>query len=326
MVHQSIDTTSAAGTPATPGAPGTAGVRRGPRRGAGTAGQQRVFLLPAVLVTLAVVIFPTVFGLYVSFTDWQLNDPAGRVPNGLANFRAIAGDGRFWNALRNNFLFVGIGVPVQYAIALGLALLLNQDLAGRRFFRVAFLLPFMMSPVAAGWMIGRSIFDAQRGPLADLLRTLGFDGITFFDTGPRAIASLLIIDAWYSIPFMLVLLLAGLQAMPVEVFEAAHIDGASPWQRFKDMTFPLLLPVSLTAVILRVIFEFKVIDIILVVTGGGPGNSTETLTSYIYRRGVQGLDVGYATAMSQIFLIVVTVTVVVLLLTVGRRARAISGN
>ncbi len=317
MAEQSVDTTVA---------PGATGTRRGPRRGAGTAGQQRAFLLPAVLVTVAVVIFPTVFGVYVSFTDWQLNDPSGRVPNGFANFRAIASDGRFWNALRNNFVFVGIGVPVQYAIALGLALLLNQDLVGRRFFRVAFLLPFMMSPVAAGWMIGRSIFDAQRGPLADLLRTLGFDGVTFFDTGPRAIASLLIIDAWYSIPFMLVLLLAGLQAMPVEVFEAAHIDGASPWQRFKDMTFPLLLPVSLTAVILRVIFEFKVIDIILVVTGGGPGDSTETLTSYIYRRGIQGLDVGYATAMSQLFLVVVTVTVTVLLLTVGRRAQAISGN
>ncbi len=322
MVHRSRETTPGMETPV----PGAAGMGRGSRPGIGTVGQRRMFLLPAVLVTLAVVIFPTVFGLYVSFTDWQLNDPSGRDPNGFANFRAIARDGRFWNALRNNFVFVGIGVPVQYVIALGLALLLNQDLLGRRFFRVAFLLPFMMSPVAAGWMIGRSIFDAQRGPLADLLRTVGFDGITFFDTGPRALASLLIIDAWYSIPFMLVLLLAGLQAMPTEVFEAAHIDGASSWQRFRDMTFPLLLPVSLTAVILRVIFEFKVIDIILVVTGGGPGDSTETLTSYIYRRGVQGLDIGYATAMSQLFLIMVTVTVTVLLLTVGRRAQSVSGQ
>ncbi len=285
-----------------------------------------MFLLPAVFVVLAVVIFPTIFGLYVSFTDWQLNDPAGRQFNGLENFRNIFGDSRFWNALQNNFIFVGIGVPLQYAIALGLALLLNQELPGRRFFRVIFLLPFMMSPVAAGWMIGRSIFDAQRGPLADLLRTLGFEGITFFDSGPKAMMSLLIIDAWYSIPFMLVMLLAGLQALPPDVFEAARIDGSNGWQRFRDMTFPLLLPVSLTAVILRAIFEFKVIDIILVVTGGGPGDSTETLTSYIYRRGVQGLDVGYATAMSQLFLIAVILSIVLVLVTIGRKARDVSAS
>ena len=298
--------------------------RVGRRPGGGIPGQGRqplVFLLPAVLVTLAVVIFPTIFGLYVSFTDWQLNDPGGRQFNGIENFRRIFQDGRFWNALRNNFVFVGLGVPLQYVLALGLALLLNQDIVGRRFFRVVFLLPFMMSPVAAGWMLGRSIFDAQRGPLADLLTWLGVERIVFFETGRRAVASLLVIDAWYSIPFMLVMLLAGLQALPGEVFEAAKIDGATGWQLFRDMTFPLLLPVSLTAVVLRAVFEFKVIDIILVVTGGGPGDASETLTAYIYKRGVSGLDVGYATAMSQIFLLVVIVTITLLLATVGRKVR-----
>lgn len=286
--------------------------------------QRRAFLLPAVLVALVVVIFPTGFGLYVSFTDWQLNDPTGMSFNGFDNFRRIANDDRFWNALKNNFVFVGLGVPIQYVLALGLALLLNQDIRGRKFFRIAFLLPFMMSPVAAGWMIGRSIMDAQRGPLPDLLSRLGVDGVSFFENGPRAIASLLIIDSWYSIPFMLVMLLAGLQALPPEVMEAALMDGAGRWQSFRDMTFPLLLPVSLTAVVLRTVFEFKVIDIILVVTGGGPGNATETLTAYIYRRGVQNVDVGYATAMSQLFLLTVIVTIALLLLTVGRKVREVS--
>jgi multiple sugar transport system permease protein len=294
------------------------------RPGLSEAAQRRAFLLPAVLVTLAVVIFPTVFGIYVSFTDWQLNDPTGLAFNGLDNFRAIATDGRFWNALRNNFVFVGLGVPFQYAVALGLALLLNQEIRGRKFFRVIFLLPFMMSPVAAGWMIGRSIMDAQRGPLPDLLQRLGFGSVSFFENGPRAVLSLLLIDSWYSIPFMLVMLLAGLQALPPEVMEAARIDGAGRWHAFRDMTFPLLLPVSLTAVILRVVFEFKVIDIILVVTGGGPGNATETLTAYIYRRGVQNVDVGYATAMSQLFLVAVIVTVAAILLTAGRKVREVT--
>ena len=291
------------------------------RSGLSQVWQRRLFLLPAVLLTLAIVIFPTVFGIYVSFTDWQLNDPAGRSFNGLANFRHMFGDGRFWNALRNNFVFVFLGVPFQYLVALGLALLLNQEIRGRKFFRVAFLLPFMMSPVAAGWMIGRSIMDAQRGPLVDFLERLGFENLSFFDTGPRAVASLLLIDSWYSIPFMLVMLLAGLQALPHEVFEAARIDGAGAWQTFRDMTFPLLLPVSLTAVVLRAVFEFKVIDIILVVTGGGPGDASETLTAYIFQRGVRNLDVGYATAMSQLFLIVVIVTITLILVTIGRKVR-----
>lgn len=294
-------------------------------RGLTVAMQRRLFLLPAVLVTLGFVIFPMLFGLYVAFTDWQLNDPAGAVFNGLDNFRRILQDHRFWNAIRNNFVFVLIGVPLQYTIALILALLLNQDnIKGQKFFRVAFLLPFMMSPVAAGWMIGRSIMDAQRGPLPTVLRDLGFQNVSFFADGNRGVMSLLMIDAWYSIPFMFVLLLAGLQALPPEVMEAAKIDGAGRWQSFRDMTFPLLLPVSLTAVILRTIFNFKVIDIILVVTGGGPGNATETLTAYIYRRGVQNIDVGYATAMSQLFLIMVILTVVALLVIVGRKVRDVT--
>ncbi|MDQ3694970.1 MAG: sugar ABC transporter permease [Chloroflexota bacterium] len=295
-----------------------------PGRGLTEAGQRRAFLLPAVLLALAFVIFPTVFGIYVSFTDWQLNDPAGRVFNGLQNFQRIASDDRFWNALKNNFMFVLIGVPFQYVLAFGLALLLNQEIRGRKFFRVVFLLPFMMSPVAAGWMIGRSIMDAQRGPLPSFLRDLGFSDVSFFSDGIRALFSLTLIDSWYSIPFMLVLLLAGLQALPPEVMEAAKIDGAGTWQSFRDMTFPLLLPVSLTAIVLRAVFEFKIIDIILVVTGGGPGNATETLTTYIYRRGVQNIDVGYATAMSQLFLIAVIITIVSVIVVVGRKVRDVA--
>lgn len=283
--------------------------------------QRRVFILPAVLLTLLVVIFPTIFGWYVSFTDWRLNAAEGRSFSGFDNFRQMWGDGRFWNALKNNFIFVLIGVPFQYVIALGLALLLNQEIRGQKIFRVIFLLPFMMSPVAAGWMIGRSIFDARWGPIVNVLDEWFGIQWTFFDTGPRAIFALMLINAWYSIPFMLIMLLAGLQAMPHEVFEAARIDGGSAWQVFRDMTFPLLLPVSLTAVVLRMVFEFKLIDIILVVTGGGPGDASETLTAYIYREGYQALNVGYGTAMAQVFLFIVIIFLLVFLLTVGRKVR-----
>jgi multiple sugar transport system permease protein len=294
-----------------------------PRRGWSLSlkAQRRLFILPAVIVTLLVVIFPTVFAWYVSFTDWRLNDPDGRTFSGFDNFRTLWNDGRFWNALKNNFIFVLIGVPFQYVIALGLALLLNQDIKGRKVFRVIFLLPFMMSPVAAGWMIGRSIFDARWGPIVNILEDwLGIEW-TFFETGPRAIFALILINAWYSIPFMLIMLLAGLQAIPHDVFEAARIDGAGAWHAFRDMTFPLLLPVSLTAVVLRMVFEFKLIDIILVVTGGGPGDASETLTAYIYREGYQALNVGYGTAMAQVFLFIVIIFITVFLFTLGRKVR-----
>jgi len=288
--------------------------------------QRRLFLLPAVIIVLAVVIFPTVFGIYVSFTQWILSGSQNaRKFIGVQNFSNILfHDSQFWHALEVNFIFVVIGVPLQYVIALILAVLVNQDIRGRKFFRVVFLLPFMMSPVAVGWMIGRSIFDSRWGPLPHFLTDIGIKNFYFFDTGPHSLFALILIDAWYSIPFIFVLLLAGLQAMPHEVFEAARIDGASAWQSFRDMTFPLLLPVSLTAIILRTIFEFKLIDIIIVVTGGGPGNYTETLTAYIYRRGVQGLDVGYSTAMAELFLVIIIAFVFLILIGAGRWVRDVT--
>jgi multiple sugar transport system permease protein len=128
-------------------------------------------------------------------------------------------------------------------------------------------------------------------------------------------------DSWIAVPFMMVMLLAGLQALPIEVFEAAQIDGASGWKRFWDITFPLMLPVSLTAVVLRVIFEFKLVDVVRVVTAGGPGGATDTLSLYIYREGVESGNVGYATAIAMVFLIIVLVSVTALLILAGRRVR-----
>ena len=286
--------------------------------------QRRFFLLPAVIITLLFVIFPTVFGIYVSFTNWRLNSVDGRQFSGLDNFRRMWEDDRFWNALQNNLIFVFVGIPLQFAIALLMAVLVNQDIKGRKFFRVAFLLPFMMSPVAAGWMIGRSIFDARWGPITNILDDyLGIE-YSFYQDGSHSMFALILLSAWYSIPFIFVMLLAGLQAMPPEIFEASRIDGASAWQTFRDMTWPLLLPVSLTAIVLRMIFEFKLIDIILVVTGGGPGNATETLTAYIYREGYQSLNVGYGTAMAEVFLFIIIAIMTLFLYLVSRRVRDVT--
>jgi multiple sugar transport system permease protein len=287
----------------------------------GQKGQRLLFLLPALQITLSLVIFPTFFGFVVAFTQWDLGGISGPVFNGLDNFRRMASDGFFWNALGNNFRYVLIAVPFQYVVAFAIALLLNQNIRGQKFFRVVFLLPFMISPVAVGWMVGRSILDANRGVVPKLLERFGIDNVSFFDQRIPAFLGIVAMDSWIAIPFMMVLLLAGLQALPTEVFEAAQLDGASGWKRFWDITFPLMLPVSLTAIVLRVIFEFKLVDIVRVVTAGGPGGATDTLSLYIYREGVESTNVGYATAMAMVFLIVVLVFVTLLLLFVGRRIR-----
>jgi multiple sugar transport system permease protein len=289
----------------------------------GIHGQRALFLLPAVQLTVAFVLFPTIFALYVSFTDWNLSAEAGRRFNGLDNFRQIFGDGDFWRVLGNTLKYQ-IGVLVQYVIALGLALLLNQKIRGRKFFRVVFLLPFMLSPVAVGWMVGRSILDAQYGIVPPLLTRFGIENISFYDQARPAFIGIMAMDAWYSIPFIMVMLLAGLQAMPHEVFEAATIDGASAWQTFRDITFPLLLPVSLTAIVLRAIFEFKLIDVVRIVTNGSPGGATDTVTNFIYREGIEKTNVGYATAMSQVFLIIVIILVTVVLKIVTRWVRDVT--
>lgn len=287
----------------------------------GLKGQQLLFLLPALQITLSLVIFPTLFGLAVSFTQWDLGGVSGPVFNGLTNFRNMAADERFWNALGNNFKYVLVAVPIQYVVAFIIALLLNQNVRGRKFFRVAFLLPFMISPVAVGWMVGRSILDANRGVIPKLLEKVGIDGVSFFDQQIPAFLGIVAMDSWIAIPFMMVLLLAGLQALPVEVFEAAQIDGATGWRRFWDITFPLMLPVSLTAIVLRAIFEFKLVDIVRVVTAGGPGGATDTVSLYIYREGVESGNVGYATAMAMVFLVVVLVAITALLVVASRRVR-----
>jgi multiple sugar transport system permease protein len=283
----------------------------------GERGHRALFVLPAALFTLAMVIFPTIFGLYLAFSDWNLSSTAGRQFSGFNNLSQMLRDGYFWQAM-GNMVYYSLSVLVQYAIAFGLALLLNANIRGRKFFRVAFLLPFMLSPVAVSWMIGKSILDSRFGPAATLLRSLGVDNPAFFQTAWPARFSIMAMDAWYSIPFVMVLLLAGLQALPVEVLESAKVDGATGWQSFWQMTYPLMLPVSVTAVILRLIFELKLADIVINVTSGGPGGATDTVSSYIFRTYQIRSNVGYGTALAEFYLIVIIVFITVLLALVGR--------
>ncbi|HLG80577.1 MAG TPA: sugar ABC transporter permease [Bradyrhizobium sp.] len=278
----------------------------------GERGQRALFLLPAVLFTVAVVIFPTLFGFYIAALDWNLSSLEGPHFNGLDNLVALFNDAYYWNAL-GNMVFYTLAVLAEYAIAFALALLLNADIRGRKFFRVVFLLPLMLSPVAVSWMIGKSLMEYRFGPAATLARALGWDNPAFFAHPWIARISIDAMDAWVSIPFIMIILLAGLQAMPKEVLEAAKVDGANGWQSFWHVTFPIMLPVSVTVLIIRIIFKLKLADIVINVTAGGPGGATDTVSSFIYRVYRDRSNVGYGTGLAIFYLLLIVVLLSVLL-------------
>ena len=286
----------------------------------GEAGIQALFVLPAVLFTVAVVVFPTLFGFYIASLDWNLSSFEGPHFNGIGNFVALLSDAYYWNALLNTLYYLA-AVLVEYAVAFGLALLLNSEIRARKFFRVAFLLPFMLSPVAVSWMIGKSIMEFRFGPASSLARFLGWDTPAFFASPWLARLSIEALDAWVSIPFMMILLLAGLQALPKEVQEAAKVDGANEWQSFWLVTFPLMLPVSITAVIIRIVFKLKLADIVINVTAGGPGGATDTVSSFIYRVYRDRSNVGYGTALAMLYLVIIIIFLTILLRATNRWTR-----
>ena len=289
----------------------------------GERGWRALFVLPAALFTVAMVVFPLIFGVNLALSDWNLASLTGGKFNGLDNFYQALRDPFYWNSLRN-MIFYLLMVLVEYAIAFGLALLLNSEIRARRFFRVAFLLPLMLSPVAVSWMIGKSMLEIRFGPLARLVRALGWENPAFFSDPWSARLMIEAMDAWTFIPFMMIMLLAGLQALPKELLEAAKVDGASGWQSFWAIVFPLMLPVSITAIVIRIIFKLKIADIIINVTSGGPGGATDSVTSFIFREYRDRSNVGYGTLLAFVYLVIIVVFITILLNVVSKRMQKVT--
>jgi multiple sugar transport system permease protein len=286
----------------------------------GEQGKRTLFVLPAVLFVVSLTVFPLLFGVLIALSDWNLSSPTGRRFNGVANIVQMWNDPFYWNALAN-MAWYSLAVLVEYAIAFGLALLLNAEIRARKFWRVAFLLPLMLSPVAVSWMIGKSMLETRFGPLARLGRSLGWDSPSFFGDTLVAKLSIMAMDAWTFIPFMMIMLLAGLQAIPKEVQEAARVDGANGWRGFWEVTFPLMLPVSVTAILIRIIFKLKLADIVINVTSGGPGGATDTVTSFIFREYRDRSNVGYGTLLAMVYLVFIVIGMTLLMKLADRFAR-----
>jgi multiple sugar transport system permease protein len=278
----------------------------------GEQGKRVLFVLPAALFVVSLTVIPLILGIAIAFSDWNLSSRAGPRFAGLDNIRQMLGDPFYWNALLN-MVWYSLGVLVEYVIAFGLALLLNAQIRARKFFRVAFLLPLMLSPVAVSWMIGRSMLDFRFGPVARLARFLGWEDPAFFAEPELAKLTMTILDAWIFIPFIMIMLLAGLQALPREYTEAARVDGASAWQSFRRVIFPLMLPISLTAIVVRLIFKLKLGDLVITITAGGPGGATDTVTSFIFREYRDRSNVGYGTLLAIFYLVIIVIGLTLLL-------------
>lgn len=265
-----------------------------------------VFIWPAFFVVLAVAIFPLIYSLTTSFMSYRLIPPIPPRFVGLDNYASLLGQPRFWQVIGTTTLIAFVSVALQYVIGFAVALALHARVPGTRLFRVGFLLPMLLAPVAVA-LIARMVFNPTMGPLNQLLGLMGFPNLPFLTQTEWALGAIIAVEVWQWTPFVILLMLAGLQTLPDDVYEAAALENASPWQQFWGITFPMLLPISAAVVFIRLIESYKIMDTVFVMTGGGPGISTETLTLFAYQEGFKKFNLGYTSALSFLFLAVVLI-------------------
>ena len=267
-------------------------------------------LLPAVAVLVAITAFPLLYELRLTVVSWELT--TGFPPQfiGLQNFaRVFFQDPRFWNAIANTGILVGVGVGLQAVLGTALALELHRLGRTRTIVLSLMLIPVMIAPVIAGFQF-RMIYNDQFGPLNYLLDVLtrgAMRGAAWLADPRIALWAVMATDVWQWTPFMTLVVLAGLQAIPAELSEAAEVDGAAGSQMFWRVTLPLLLPVIVIGLLVRVMDTFKLFDIVYQLTGGGPGNVTETIAYYTYLQGFKFFSLGYTSAMAFVQLALITI-------------------
>lgn len=254
------------------------------------------FILPNFIGFAVLTLLPVVVLFYVAFTSWNVFGVADWT--GTANFRRMWDDSSFWTALRNTVYYAVFHIPLTLAAALGLALLLNRKLRGVRFFRTVAFFPYITSIVAIA-VVWNQLFSPEYGPINALLGAVGVDNPPGWTTSSTwSMPAVIIVGTWRYMGYYMLLFLAGLQTIPAQLYEAAETDGASPWQRFVHVTLPGLRTTTFFVTVLLTIESFKVFDLILVMTGGGPGQSTLVLSQYIYQKGFEENQFGYASAVS----------------------------
>lgn len=271
-------------------------------------------IAPAILIILGITIFPLIFSLSMSMTPLNISRPySGKEFIGLKNYWDILHEHRFWKTLSNTLIMVSLAVSFEFFIGLTLASLLNRKFRGQRLITVLFLIPTLIVPVVIG-MIWKQLLHQSYGFINYVIRTLGLGkGVAWVAKPTLALFVMVVIDIWEWTPLMFLILLAGMTSLSKEPLEAAAIEGATSWQIFWRIILPLLQPVILVAILIRLIDAFKLFDTIFVITEGGPGLATETTSMFIYYKAFKHFDVGIACSISWIFLILVTIVATFLL-------------
>ncbi len=260
-----------------------------------------LFMAPAIVIMGIALIYPLGYMMYGSLLDWNPSQSIEEAEFvGLKNYITLWGDPNFHESLAVTLIFAFVGVSIELVLGVGLALLLDRNLRGMTLLRTMFILPMMIAPVVVGLM-WRYMFHPTVGTFNRTLEALGLPTVDWL--GQNALLSVIIADVWQWTPFIFILSLAALQSLPRSALEAARIDGATAWQQIIHIKLPLMMPVLIVTGLLRLIDAFKVLEVILVLTEGGPGLSTEILALRISRTATEFRELGVAAAMSNYLLI-----------------------
>lgn len=264
--------------------------------------------LPAIVIVLALAVYPLVYSLWLAFHQWDLQTP-GHPFVGLDNFRDALHDDRVWMALKNTGVIVTVGIFFEFLLGLGLALLLVDTVHIRRVLLPIVMLPVTMVPIVVG-LTWRMMWDNQYGVVNALLRIpFGNDlNIIWLGQTRTAIIAMIVTQVWQWTPFMFLIMLAALSSVNPDLYEASALDGAGWWRQLVDITLPAIKPIIAVAILFRALDAFKIFDLVYMFTQGGPGTSTESVSWYIYQLGFKFFRLGYASAVS--YLVVIFLSVV----------------
>jgi multiple sugar transport system permease protein len=277
-----------------------------------------LFISPAFIVIGIILVYPLGYSLWLSFHEWTLRGFREGVPFvGFQNYIDLFSNPDFLNSLRITASFVIMAVGFEFVVGMGLALLLNHDLRGKHFIRAMVLLPMMCTNVVIG-LTWRLLLNYEFGLVNYYLGVMGIGPVEWLSKPAMALPAVILVDVWNTTSFVALLLLAGLQALPEEPFEAARIDGASAWQSFVHITLPLLRQTILVVLLWRMIDTFRIFDVIYLLTAGGPARATETVSIYVYRYGFQSFNLGYASAASYIMILIMLIIAALLARLMGR--------
>ncbi|GMK37510.1 ABC transporter permease [Paenibacillus sp. CCS19] len=268
-----------------------------------------LFVSPMLIGVCVLVLLPIIATIVLSFADWNFVQGWDGIDwVGIGNFKKLLHDDQFLRSVRNNFLFL-LTVPIYMIISMVLAVLIDRHVYLKSYFKVAYFMPYISSIVAVA-VVWQVLFQPSYGPINEMLKAIGISKPPMWIADPNyALISIMMIVVWTSIGFNMIIYIAGLQSIPRDLYEAADIDGADGWTKFRRITFPLLSPTSFFLLVTGVIATFKVFDIIAVMTQGGPIGSTSLMVWYLYDTAFVNLKVGYASSIAAVlFLFVLLIT------------------